>query len=199
MKALERCRAQYTPSPQPPQGLPNGCIGDNCKKNAPSKKAWQPCAKAVLLRCRPGIAVARELWVPGHLRIGKGLCRLRHSWDGGSPHQTVCSAYGALFCRMHTRCGYGLCLHVQRAFISVAFNKGEYAFVHRYGLQRAFMLYTPTQLCELMNTEQLKGGVPCAVRALCTRCAKSRPFSTTSRQFFGCRIAAGYYCHCVSV
>ena len=24
-----------------------------------------------------------------------------------------------------------------------------------------------------------KGGVPCAVRALCTRCAKSRPFSTT--------------------
>ena len=43
------------------------------------------------------------------------------------------------------------------------------------------------------------GGVPCAVRALCTRCAKSRPFSTTGRQFFGCRIAAGYYCHCVSV
>ena len=38
-----------------------------------------------------------------------------------------------------------------------------------------------------------------AVHALCTRCAKSRPFSTTGRQFFGCRIAAGYYCHCVSL
>ena len=33
----------------------------------------------------------------------------------------------------------------------------------------------------------------------CARCAKSRPFSTTGRQFFGCRIAAGYYCHCVSL
>ena len=35
---------------------------------------------------------------------------------------------------------------------------------------------------------------PCvgAYRALCARCAKSRPFSTTGRQFFGCRIAAGY-------
>ena len=43
------------------------------------------------------------------------------------------------------------------------------------------------------------GGVPCAVHALCARCAKSRPFSTTGRQFFGCRIAAGYYCHCVSL
>ena len=30
-----------------------------------------------------------------------------------------------------------------------------------------------------------------AYRALCARCAKSRPFSTTGRQFFGCRIAAG--------
>ena len=39
-------------------------------------------------------------------------------------------------------------------------------------------------------------------RALCARCArfaKSRPFSTTGRQFFGCRIAAGYYCRCVSL
>ena len=44
-----------------------------------------------------------------------------------------------------------------------------------------------------------KGGVPCAARALCARCAKSRPFSTTGRQFFGCRIAAGYYCRCVSL
>ena len=38
-----------------------------------------------------------------------------------------------------------------------------------------------------------------AYRALCARCAKSRPFSTTGRQFFGCRIAAGYYCRCVSL
>ena len=38
-----------------------------------------------------------------------------------------------------------------------------------------------------------------AVHALCARCAKSRPFSTTGRQFFGCRIAAVYYCHCVSL
>ena len=38
-----------------------------------------------------------------------------------------------------------------------------------------------------------------AYRALCARCAKSRPFSTTGRQFLGCRIAAGYYCRCVSL
>ena len=38
-----------------------------------------------------------------------------------------------------------------------------------------------------------------AYRALCAHCAKSRPFSTTGRQFFGCRIAARYYHHCVSL
>ena len=41
----------------------------------------------------------------------------------------------------------------------------------------------------LRQTERRLGGRT-------VRCAKSRSFSTTGRQFFGCRIAAGYYCHC---